>query len=653
MGFFMLTLLKAAPLLISGWAQLPPDTVVTMPEVVITATRLETDPVWAPSPVATREFRSGSFGLAAGAGEAVAGMPGLFVRDYGASGAVQMLSIRGMGAEQSLVLLDGVPFTNRQSGLTDLSTLPAALLERAELRRGGGSSLFGSEAVGGVLSLETRSPGKRPRAGIYGSTGSFMGASCGVSYDQPITEEAGVLVGMERSVTSGDYPYYLGILPGQPAGVRSDADARAVSAYAAFEIKSANSFISKLVTSFTSSDKGAPGPVFSAYGDPVARQAESDLFLSEALESKLSASTRLKFSLGARDSWLRYLDEGSSPKIDNYYRNQALFAAPAVVLELGSSEHAIAGAEAAIDRATGNALDGVKERRHAGLFLSSALGAYPLATDGPAVALFPSVRVDHFDGFGSVLSAGLGASVGSALHSPAVVVHATIGNNFRAPTFNELYYAGGGGIGNPGLGAERSTNFDCGATLRLACAGDHELSVTYFRITTDNRIIWLPLGSPFVWTARNIGSTRSQGMELVYRWQIVPDRLTLSANYSTNDAVRIAPDDPTAGRQLLYVPLDQGAFAATLALPLGGSTLRAELSDNFTGTRYALDDGTAPLPGFHIIRIDGAFTTRAFGSDLTLGCALHNAADLSYEIMPGYPMPMRNHRFFIHLGHTF
>ena len=74
------------------------------------------------------------------------------------SGAQADVSLRGAGFEQVLVLVDGVRVSDVQTGHFDLDlTVPLDRIERVEILRGPASSLFGADAVGGVVNVVTRS----------------------------------------------------------------------------------------------------------------------------------------------------------------------------------------------------------------------------------------------------------------------------------------------------------------------------------------------------------------------------------------------------------------------------------------------------------------------------------------------------------------
>src|SRR5690606_13698751 len=89
------------------------------------------------------------------AGDAVREVPGGLLREDGVGGA-QTISIRGSGTDAVLVLVDGVPINDPVTGVADLSTIPAAIIESVTVRVGAHSARYGPRAEAGVVEIETR-----------------------------------------------------------------------------------------------------------------------------------------------------------------------------------------------------------------------------------------------------------------------------------------------------------------------------------------------------------------------------------------------------------------------------------------------------------------------------------------------------------------
>jgi len=144
---------------------------VAMPPVVVTAMRAErrADEVEVPVSVIGRE-EIASQG-AARMTDLLADQPGLTIDTDHGSG----LQMRGLGPEYTLILMDGEPIVGRTAGTLDLDRLTTANVERVEIVRGPTSSLYGSEALAGVVNVITETPDEplggevRTRYGTHGT----------------------------------------------------------------------------------------------------------------------------------------------------------------------------------------------------------------------------------------------------------------------------------------------------------------------------------------------------------------------------------------------------------------------------------------------------------------------------------------------------
>jgi iron complex outermembrane receptor protein len=175
-------------------------------ETVVTAA-----PVVAPEP---REDRtaSGSVVLPAASprahddlGTLMTEVPGVTTTRTGSLASFTTLSLRGSNPDQVRIVLDGVPLNIAQGGAVDVSTLPLGDVERVEVYRGQSPIAFGESAMGGIISITTRTPGTpllTARAGA-GSFGAYFG-------DVSAGGRAGRLrlyAGAHVLTSTGDYPY--------------------------------------------------------------------------------------------------------------------------------------------------------------------------------------------------------------------------------------------------------------------------------------------------------------------------------------------------------------------------------------------------------------------------------------------------------------
>ena len=121
--------------------------------------------------------------------DAVAAAPGVTINQNGGFGGAASVRIRGAATGQTLVLIDGVPVGDPSltDGSFNFAYLDTENIERIEVLKGPQSTLWGSDAIGGVVSITTKQPGEGFGGSVFGEYGSFNtfrgGASVGNAND--------------------------------------------------------------------------------------------------------------------------------------------------------------------------------------------------------------------------------------------------------------------------------------------------------------------------------------------------------------------------------------------------------------------------------------------------------------------------------------
>ena len=168
----------AAAVIFSSYAQAQQDSAKTLNEVIVTATKApikqsETGKV---VDVITQEQLQKSFGKSLG--EVLNEQPGLTINGADNNlGTNQTVYLRGAVAGNTLILMDGVPLYDA-SGISsefDLNNFALDNIERIEILKGAQSTLYGSDAVAGVINIITKKSGKKPlNVNVDLSAGSYQ-----------------------------------------------------------------------------------------------------------------------------------------------------------------------------------------------------------------------------------------------------------------------------------------------------------------------------------------------------------------------------------------------------------------------------------------------------------------------------------------------
>ncbi len=603
-------------------------------QVTVTATRLPTALEHAPAATEVFTARDIERLPVHAVSDLIAVTPGGTLRDYGGSGALQLASLRGLGAEYTLVLLNGIRLNGAQNALVDMGQLSLRQVDRVEIARGGFAALYGSNALGGVVNIVTGQHAVRPSLQLgYGGFGWMKAAaSAGV---QGTAGRAFAEVRYEEA----DNDYEFTPSWGGDALTRRNAGSlrRAVTAGGSLLMTDASL---SLYVDAHDHESGTPGAVFST-AQGRARQRDEALLLSLQLDWAASANGRLRASLGGRSARQQYSDPGlvvAGAALDSRYDNRRLSASVSWEQSLTNRHRLIAGVEGSFDEMESAEVRALPRRQGLALF-----GAAEAVLDiaGRPLRIFPSLRYETVrdtevarDYDEATPSVGLHFGLTDAL-----ALRARWSRGFSAPTFNQLYWREGG---NPDLRAEYSTAWEAGLILSTpALLASAEL--TFFHHDITDKIVWTP-GQGLYWTPRNVQHVLSTGAEVATMLRFFHDhlRLRLSAQWMDTRKINASfPGDATEGKQLIYVPRWSGAAVLGASLAPG---LSASATLRVLGERYYTESNDAALSAHAVL--DCAVTV---GRDLAglhgdLRLELRNALDSTYEVVAFYPMPGRHVR---------
>jgi vitamin B12 transporter len=458
--------------------------------------------------------------------EALRGVPGVEIRRSGSFGKASAISIRGANANQVQVLVDGMRVKSPTLGQVDLSDLSPEMIERIEVIRGPQSTLYGADAIGGVVNIITRR-GRGPfsawttqEAGNWDtlrSAAGFSGAKGIFDYSFGVSHFESNGRGKNDGVSQEALNMRLGLsLPGQTTLA--------------------------LAVRWNQSDTGVPiefvanpAPIVPTI-DPNTRQESDTLIIN------LTAHTRPV-------TWWE-----SEARVGRYWNRQNLidppdpFTCPPITFgppcdfpglfkverrevewlnhfHIGTWSTSTFGIEYRWESADVQGTNGFGPTTEtvSGLFQQQFRFFDRLF-------MAAGVRVEDNDVFGrSVTERG---SLSFLIKETGTRIHGGAGSGFRAPTFNDLFFPG---FSNPTLLPESSFSWDAGVGQKL-WGNRIRLDATVFKNSFTNLIACCVIltGPPFV-TTGNIGTARSEGLEFTGEVDML-DNLTASVNYTYTES---------------------------------------------------------------------------------------------------------------------
>lgn len=578
-------------------------TPTTLGQVVVTATRTAQTQDAALAPVTVITRAEIELLQPASLPDLLNDTPGMAIANSGGPGKATSMFLRGTNANQVLVLVDGVRIGSATAGLTPIQDIPLDQIQRIEIVRGPFSSLYGSEAIGGVIQIFLRhTPGTfvpNASAGIgsydhwkAGAGFSTAGKKGWLSVQASHDQTKGI-----NSCRIGSAELFVGCFADQPD--RDGVHTSALTLNGAYQFDDAWS-----VDGLAIRTQG-----FNKYDGSF---SDSDEYSTQVVGGQLHfrPSDKVNLSLRAGQSADFYKDFLADSYVDFFDTRRSLGSFQADVAAAGGLLSA--GFDWQRDHIDSSTVYDVNSRTNRGLFAQwqRAFGAQSLQAN---------VRHDDNSQFG-------GKTTGSLLwgwnFAQDLRLTASWGTAFRAPTFNDLYYPG---FSNPNLHPENSRNVEVG--LRGTPDWGHWSVSVYRNEVTD----LIALNSLFV--PENVDRARITGLEGEVGGKLAGWNLRATATLLN------AADDATGGfhegNRLPRRPRQSARFDADHAF--GRFSVGASWQVN--ASSYDDIGNTHRLGAYALTNLR---TSWQVARDWKLQLALNNVFNKDYETVYYYNQPGRN-----------
>jgi vitamin B12 transporter len=562
-------------------------------EVVVTASRIaeSRENVLADVSVITREEieRAGQSTLA----ELLSTQPGIQIESNGGLGATTNIHLRGTGSQAVVVMIDGMRVSSATTGTTTLSQILPEQIERIEILRGPASSLYGADAIGGVIQIFTRQGKGEPR----------LSASAG--YGSNNTQQASAAL----SGSVGDTRYAASVASLTTDGISSfrtqsgrDQD------HDGFRNLSFNGNISQTLAE--GHEIGAQ--VYTSNGhydfdgnDFPANQDLRQQSFALTSKNKITEYWQSQFRIGESQDDLYSVGSFGVSSLrtkqrQHYWQND-------LRLPLGTLTLAYDRLE---DKVDGNGSYTVDKR-----FNNGYLASYLLEKNAHAFKF--GLRRDNNSQFGEHTTGNIG--YGYRLND-YWRVNGSFGTAFRAPTFNDLYlpfqdYGFGYTYqGNPNLKPETSRNTEAAVVYDQ---GHHRISLTAYHNEIDNLLV----GTNGTLTdfPSNVGSAKIKGATLSYEGWIENYHLRASADVQD-------PRNEDTGKVIARRARQYGS------LWLGQVWGKFEIGTEViaSGKRFNDPENQIVMAGYTLVNLTGKYK---INEDWSLNARLNNLLDKDYTLV--------------------
>lgn len=521
-------------------------------------------------------------------------LPGVEVAQNGGLGSTSSVYMRGTNDKQVLVLLDGVRINSATTGSTAIEHIVLDNIERIEVVRGNVSSLYGSEAIGGVIQLFTKQGQGAPAFNAGAGMGSHGTQRVSVGFSGEVNDTSFSL-NAGRVKTDGVSAINPQLVPkanpNNNGYDNSTLNAQIKHAINADHLLSASAFSTRGNISYDST-AGVPTNLNNIVENIDKISLASDDQIGEKWNSQL------RMAQGVDDSRI-YLNGVQTTR----YQTRSNQLAWQNNFRFSEGQQLNLAAEH-LAQAVTSTQNFTQTARNVNSLSGGYVGEY-----GPQQVQL-NLRQDRFSDFGRSNTGLLGYGFSFADSWRAT---ASISNAFRAPTLNDLFYPFtnfGGGFtysGNPNLRPERSQNKEVG--IHYAANGQH-FDAVYF----DNRISDLIAMNAAFNSVINVGQARIDGQELSYAGDFGVNHLKASATFQN-------PRNATTG-QLLMRRAREFASAA-VSRDIGALNLGGEV--RYSGARQ---DGVNKLLGYELLNLTAR---HQIDKNLSLSARVDNLFNRNYS----------------------
>ena len=593
------------------------EKVEELPQVVITASRI-TEPlaeVTSDAIIITKEEiekMNAHFVT-----EVLRTIPGIYVKQLGSPGKQASVFLKtSTKSGDLLVMIDGIKVNSPTTGDFDFSSLSVDEIERIEIINGPQSTLYGSEAMAGVINIITKKGKGKPRMNL-----SLEGGSYGTY--KPAFNLSGGTEKIDYRVTT--FYYKNDGFSAYKDGDEKDGYKNAfISGKFGFRPcgKLELEFLGRYYYARNEIDFGTEDSLSIYKDDPDCIQRNYHLLISGKLKLYLTSNWKQILTV----SKVRNLIKTSDP--DDVFKWYSSKIVPAIYIldwqhNLFLSKNFIF-------------IIGTEYRKEKGKYEGST--TYDEDIENKAIyinskikllnnnlILNGGIRYDNHQTFGKKTTYRIGFLYNIMPY--ALKIKANYGTAFKAPTLNDLFWPNTGwAIGNPDLKSEKSWAWN--ARIEKNFLNEKiKFSLSFFYQKYKNLIQWTPISpESWIWKPQNIGKANIKGSELSFTF-------TLSKNFIIRSGYTyIDTENEKNNKYLIYKPMHK--FSVSGEYKINDFSLFAEYI--YTGERYNDVNNQEKLKSYSLINLSAEYKLNKY---LKLFGRIDNLFNSDYEEVKNYGTP--------------
>ena len=596
---------------------------------------------------------------------------GLQIKDYGGVGGIKTVNIRSMGSQHLGVYYDGIELGNAQNGQIDLGQFSLDNVEEITLYNGQKSSLMQTASDygnAGSVYIRTRRPvfwnkNDNFRAKVkYGISNMLQ---LGALWEHKFSNRLSASFNLGTLTSDGRYEFrykrnnYDGTTAYDTTAVRENGDVQTIRLEGNLHgLIERGSWTAKVY--HYQSNRGIPGAIVNNVWRRGERQVDCNTFVQGAYQKDVSMLYSFRVLGKYANYYTHYMNHDETTKMaDDRYRQQEAYASTTHALQLtqwlsASMAYDVRWSKLksdvygcpqpyrwthAVSLATSISLK--RFNAQASLLYNnakdygeqSATGVNPVGVNMKVSRFTPALFLNYY-----------------LLKDKSLSIRGYIKNNFRMPTFNDLYYTE---VGNANLKPEKATQYDVGISLSPTLSYkrgskvallDLTISADGYYNTVNDKIVAYPKGQQFRWTMMNLGKVHITGLdvEAATHMKIYEAVVGVRLQYTYQKAIDVTNEGDSYYRhQIPYIPKHSGS--AIVDAEWKGFTFT--YSFIYTGERYNQQENIQYnyMQPWYTSDVAMSYRFPINKTQLRATFEINNLFSQDYDVILNYPMPKRNY----------
>jgi len=531
----------------------------------------------------------------------------IYIKEYG-NAMLASIAMRGSSASHTGVYWNGISINSALNGQVDFNIVSPSLFNKISVRKGGGSVLLGTGAVGGAINLENKFYfNNKTKGNVLASYGSYNNYALSANVAHSTSRLSFQISGSGRDFKN-NYPYL------ETEEQNKNAEIKNVSFQAGLAFKPKAKHQIYLQSLNIISDKNLSGTLHTTSKMKLLYQTKSvvsgwkystnlyqthlkSVYLDERYKFWMNHELPNNFSNNSTKKWIESADF-------NY-----IFK-PDLKLFSGISYEVLKG--------KGSDISSLKQNK-----LALFTWLHHRLTD--KLNYNVSLRKEWASNYTIPLVFSLDAKMNwTAQHTTKF----NVSSNFKTPTLNDLYWKPGG---NPDLKPEKNWTLELSYIWQPTDA--LVFNVNSYTTNSVDLIQWRPFTSSY-WKPINIQEVNAYGLEYGLKFFRTLDEsqitLTTQGSYTVSE-------DLKTKKQLLYVPQEVCNATAEYAY----KNWNLSYATSYTGKAFTTSSNTQYIPAFWVS--DVSFSKAVLKQRLHINFAVNNLFNQKYEVVASRPMPNRNY----------